>query len=80
MEKEVMTMADIAAVQKLRSISKKAAKPSAAPARPTLTEEELRHQIEARAYGFYLERGKEDGHDLADWLQAEEQVLSEIAE
>lgn len=30
-------------------------------------EEEIRH----RAYQFYEERGREDGHDLDDWLRAE---------
>ncbi len=28
------------------------------------------------AYGFYVQRGCEDGHDLDDWLKAE-RVLSE---
>ncbi len=28
-------------------------------------------QIEARAYELYLERGREDGHDVEDWLAAE---------
>jgi hypothetical protein len=28
-------------------------------------------QIAARAYQLYLERGRTDGHDFDDWLQAE---------
>lgn len=36
-------------------------------------------QIERRAYELYLERGREDGHDLTDWLAAERE-LTELAE
>ena len=36
-------------------------------------------QIEKRAYELYLERGKEDGHDVEDWLAAEK-ILIETAE
>jgi hypothetical protein len=28
-----------------------------------------------RAYEFYVERGMEDGHDVEDWLRAEEELL-----
>jgi hypothetical protein len=30
--------------------------------------------IAQRAYELYCERGREDGHDLGDWLQAEQEV------
>ena len=33
-------------------------------------EEEIRH----RAYQLYEERGREDGHDLDDWLSAEAEI------
>lgn len=33
-------------------------------------------QIRARAYELYEERGKEDGHDLDDWLRAEAELMS----
>ncbi|HYL15132.1 MAG TPA: DUF2934 domain-containing protein [Terriglobales bacterium] len=33
-------------------------------------EEEVRH----RAYELYEERGRENGHDLDDWLRAEAEV------
>ena len=33
-------------------------------------EKEIRH----RAYELYAERGREDGHDLDDWLRAEAQI------
>ena len=36
-------------------------------------------QIEVRAYELYLERGCEDGHDVADWLAAEKE-LTELSE
>lgn len=36
-------------------------------------------QIEQRAYELYLERGCEDGHDVADWLTAEKE-LTELSE
>jgi hypothetical protein len=36
-------------------------------------------QIERRAYELYLERGGEDGGDLADWLVAERE-LTELPE
>jgi hypothetical protein len=31
-------------------------------------------EIEFLAYQLFLERGGEPGHDLSDWLQAEEQL------
>jgi hypothetical protein len=38
-------------------------------------EEEIRH----RAYEIYEERGREDGHDLDDWLRAEAEVTGTVA-
>lgn len=32
---------------------------------------ELQNQIRVRAYQLYEQRGRDDGHDLDDWLQAE---------
>ncbi len=32
---------------------------------------ELQDQVRARAYQLYEQRGKDDGHSLDDWLQAE---------
>jgi len=34
-----------------------------------------REQIATRAFELFLQRGREDGHDLDDWLQAEREVL-----
>lgn len=44
----------------------------------TITIENQRAPMEdvrARAYTLYESRGKEDGHDLDDWLLAERQVI-----
>ena len=35
---------------------------------------ELREQIRLRASELYEQRGKEDGHDLQDWYQAESEM------
>jgi len=35
---------------------------------------DLQERIRRRAYELYEQRGKEDGHDLDDWLQAESEV------
>jgi len=32
--------------------------------------------IRTRAFELYVERGMKDGHDLEDWLQAEEELAS----
>lgn len=42
---------------------------------PTNLEPEIRH----RAYELYEGRGREDGHELDDWLRAEEQVKAKRA-
>ena len=34
----------------------------------------LREKIEARAHEIYLARGAEPGHELEDWLQAEQEI------
>ena len=38
--------------------------------RPAITDTE----IARRAYDLYLARGREDGHDVEDWLQAEREL------
>lgn len=32
--------------------------------------------VRRRAYEMYVERGMENGHDVEDWLRAEEELLS----
>ncbi len=44
-------------------------KPEAA-ASPEMIQEQIRHL----AYELYEQRGKEEGHDLDDWLKAESEV------
>jgi len=43
--------------------------------RVTLSEPALEEQIRLRAYELYEARGREDGHEVDDWLQAEAEVL-----
>jgi len=35
---------------------------------------ELEDQIRQRAYELYEERGRQDGHELDDWLRAKEEI------
>ena len=35
---------------------------------------DLQEQVRRRAFELYEQRGKEDGHELDDWLQAESEV------
>jgi Protein of unknown function (DUF2934) len=46
------------------------------PATVASDPEELERQIGRRAYEIYEARGREDGHDLDDWLRAEEEITS----
>ncbi len=51
--------------------------PQKEPAVSANAEPETREdRISARAYELYEERGKEDGHDLDDWLRAEAELMS----
>ena len=34
----------------------------------------LEEKIRVRAYALYEERGREDGHDVDDWLRAEAEL------
>ncbi len=44
--------------------------PRPAAQRPTIADAE----IARRAYALYLARGREDGHDVEDWIQAEREL------
>jgi len=44
--------------------------PRRAAQRPAITDTE----IARRAYDLYLARGREDGHDVEDWMQAEREL------
>jgi Protein of unknown function (DUF2934) len=39
---------------------------------------ELERQTRERAYELYEARGREDGHDLEDWLRAEEEIMNKM--
>jgi len=39
--------------------------------------QELEEKIRQRAYELYLARGREDGHDVEDWLRAEEEITEQ---
>jgi len=39
----------------------------------------LEEKIRLRAYTLYEERGREDGHDLDDWLRAEAELTAKAA-
>jgi Protein of unknown function (DUF2934) len=36
--------------------------------------QELEEKIRQRAYELYLERGQEHGHDVEDWMRAEQEI------
>ena len=36
----------------------------------------LEHQIRLRAHELYEARGREDGHELEDWLRADEEITA----
>ena len=35
----------------------------------------VHEEIRQRAYELYEQRGRQDGHDLEDWLQSESEVM-----
>ena len=39
--------------------------------------QDLKSQIRQRAFELYQARGREDGHELDDWLLAEEEITSQ---
>lgn len=41
---------------------------------PSESSSELQDRIRHRAYQLYEERGREDGRDFDDWLQAESEI------
>ena len=40
----------------------------------TVSTSNLQEQIRRRAYELYEQRGRNDGHELNDWLQAESEL------
>lgn len=51
----------------------------ATASRTATTARNLEEQIRCRAYELYENRGREDGHDVEDWLQAEAEVAGKGA-
>ena len=49
------------------------------PATVTSEPQQLEHEIRLRAQELYEERGREDGHELDDWLRAEEEITRKKA-
>jgi hypothetical protein len=47
---------------------------SATPANVVTSPRPTHEEIARRAYEIFLARGGEDGHDVADWLQAEKEL------
>lgn len=46
------------------------------PPAPAIASPSREEQIRTRAYQLYEQRGKLEGHDMEDWLQAEAERLS----
>ena len=36
-------------------------------------------RVAVLAYSMYERRGRQDGHDIEDWIEAEKKILEEIA-
>lgn len=51
------------------------------PTAPQTTESstDVTEQVRYRAYELYEQRGREDGHELDDWLQAESEIAHQGA-
>jgi hypothetical protein len=50
------------------------------PTSVTSEPQEPEHQIRLRAQELYEARGREDGHELDDWLRAEAEIMQKKAE
>jgi hypothetical protein len=45
----------------------------------TKSSSEIQEQIRLRAHELFEQRGRNDGHELGDWLQAESEVTQQKA-
>jgi DUF2934 family protein len=52
--------------------------PKKSPATVTSDTQELESQIRERAYELYEARGRENGHEVEDWLRAEEEITEKV--
>ena len=55
------------------------AKPTPQANQITQSTSELQEQIGRRAYELYEQRGKDDGHEIDDWLLAESELAQQEA-
>jgi Protein of unknown function (DUF2934) len=53
--------------------------PKRPPTTVTSEPQELEQQISQHAYELYEARGREHGHELEDWLRAEEEIREKKA-
>jgi len=53
--------------------------PRQTPTQVTKSTPDLQEQIRRRAYELYEQRGRDDGHELDDWLQAESELTQQKA-
>ena len=54
--------------------------PPKKPSATSITEpQELEHEIRVRAQQLYEQGGREDGHELDDWLRAEAEITQKKA-
>jgi Protein of unknown function (DUF2934) len=54
-----------------------ASNPSQTPKHVAKPTPELQEQVRRRAHEVYEQRGREEGHGLDDWLQAEAEVTQQ---
>jgi hypothetical protein len=62
-----------------QEINRPAKKETSASSGVPLEQRILEEQIRSRAYGLYLLRGGAEGHDVEDWLRAEEEISQKAA-
>jgi hypothetical protein len=56
-----------------------AAIPNQTRTKVTKSAPDIQEQIRRRAHELYEQRGRHDGHELDDWLQAESEVTQQKA-
>jgi hypothetical protein len=71
------------ALESMRLVKKKtrtSTPPDSANAEPAISEPQRSHheRIAELAYTRYVQRGRQDGYDLDDWLEAERQISSAV--
>ena len=53
--------------------------PNQTPTKVTKSTPDLQEQIRRRAHQLYEQRGRDEGHELHDWLQAESELTQHKA-